>query len=36
MAKPLTILIGADTFPPDVNGAAKFTVRLAVGLVSRG
>lgn len=34
--KPLTILIGADTFPPDVNGAAKFTVRLAVGLVSRG
>ncbi len=32
----LTILIGADTFPPDVNGAAKFTVRLAVGLVSRG
>ncbi|MEY4397391.1 MAG: hypothetical protein RLZZ40_1147 [Actinomycetota bacterium] len=36
MVKPLTILIGADTFPPDVNGAAKFTVRLAVGLVSRG
>lgn len=34
--KPLTVLIGADTFPPDVNGAAKFTVRLAVGLVSRG
>lgn len=34
--KPLTILIGADTFPPDVNGAAKFAVRLAVGLVSRG
>ena len=34
--RPLTILIGADTFPPDVNGAAKFTVRLAVGLVARG
>lgn len=34
--KPLTILVGADTFPPDVNGAAKFTVRLAVGLAGRG
>jgi glycosyltransferase involved in cell wall biosynthesis len=34
--KPMTILIGADTFPPDVNGAAKFTVRLVVGLISRG
>jgi glycosyltransferase involved in cell wall biosynthesis len=32
----LTILIGADTFPPDVNGAAKFAERLAVGLVGRG
>ncbi len=32
----LTILIGADTFPPDVNGAAKFADRLAVGLVGRG
>lgn len=32
----MTVLIGADTFPPDVNGAAKFTVRLAVGLASRG
>ena len=28
--------MGADTFPPDVNGAAKFTVRLVVGLISRG
>ena len=37
MAKQkMTVLIAADTFPPDVNGAAKFTVRLAVGLVSRG
>ena len=34
--KPLTILIGADTFPPDVNGAAKFAERLAIGLVGRG
>ncbi len=34
--KRLTILIGADTFPPDVNGAAKFAERLAVGLVGRG
>lgn len=31
----LTILIGADTFPPDVNGAAKFAERLAVGLLGR-
>jgi glycosyltransferase involved in cell wall biosynthesis len=36
VAKKLTILIGADTFPPDVNGAAKFAERLAVGLVGRG
>jgi glycosyltransferase involved in cell wall biosynthesis len=34
--KRLTILIGADTFPPDVNGAAKFAERLAVGFVGRG
>jgi len=34
--KPLRILIGADTFPPDVNGAAKFAERLAAGLVERG
>lgn len=32
----MTIVIGADTFPPDVNGAAKFTVRLAAGLAGRG
>lgn len=35
-SKKLTILIGADTFPPDVNGAAKFTVRLVTGLIDRG
>ncbi|MBX3092687.1 MAG: glycosyltransferase [Cryobacterium sp.] len=33
---PLRILIGADTFAPDVNGAASFTSRLAAGLVERG
>ncbi|WP_345184253.1 glycosyltransferase [Microbacterium panaciterrae] len=34
--RPLTIVIGADTFSPDVNGAARFTERLAAGLVQRG
>jgi len=34
--KPLTVLIGADTFAPDVNGAARFAERLAAGLVQRG
>lgn len=34
--KPLTVLIGCDTFPPDVNGAARFAERLAGGLVERG
>ncbi len=29
-------MIGADTFPPDVNGAARFAERLAAGLVERG
>lgn len=33
---PLRILIGADTFPPNVNGAANFASRLAAGLVERG
>lgn len=32
----LRILIGADTFPPDVNGAARFADRLARGLARRG
>jgi glycosyltransferase involved in cell wall biosynthesis len=32
----LRILLTADTFPPDVNGAANFCERLAVGLVERG
>jgi glycosyltransferase involved in cell wall biosynthesis len=30
------IVIGAETFPPDVNGAARFTYRLAAGLAGRG
>ena len=32
----LTVLIGCDTFGPNVNGAAKFAERLAAGLVGRG
>ncbi|WP_417216629.1 glycosyltransferase [Arthrobacter sp.] len=34
--KPLTILIAADTYPPDVNGAAVFSHRLATAMASRG
>ena len=34
--KPLRILIGAETYPPDVNGAARFAERLATGLARRG
>lgn len=34
--RPLRILIAGDTFPPDVNGAANFSERLAVGLAGRG
>ncbi len=30
------IVIGADTFSPDVNGAARFTGRLVDGLAARG
>nr|WP_255430266.1 glycosyltransferase [Streptomonospora sp. PA3] len=32
----MRVLIGSDTFPPDVNGAALFTSRLARGLAERG
>jgi glycosyltransferase involved in cell wall biosynthesis len=32
----LRILIGADTFPPNINGAANFAGRLAHGLAARG
>ena len=34
--RPLTVLIGTDTFLPHVNGAARFTERLAAGMVERG
>ncbi|TWF82484.1 glycosyltransferase involved in cell wall biosynthesis [Pseudonocardia hierapolitana] len=34
--KPLRIMIGAETYPPDVNGAARFAERLATGLAGRG
>ncbi|MDX6351859.1 MAG: hypothetical protein QOF84_6649 [Streptomyces sp.] len=30
------VVIGADTYPPDVNGAANFSQRLAEGLLGRG
>jgi glycosyltransferase involved in cell wall biosynthesis len=32
----MRIVIGCDTFPPDINGAARFAERLAAGLVLRG
>lgn len=35
-SKPLTIVIGCDTFPPDINGAARFAERLAGGLARHG
>ncbi|WP_150460684.1 glycosyltransferase [Nesterenkonia ebinurensis] len=34
--KPLTVLIAADTYPPDVNGAAVFGYRLAKHMTARG
>lgn len=34
--QPLRILIGGDTFPPDVNGSASFARQLAVGMTQRG
>ncbi|MGP3533715.1 glycosyltransferase [Microbacterium sp. RD1] len=33
---PLTIVMGCDTFAPDINGAARFAERLAAGLAERG
>ena len=33
---PLTILIAAETYPPNVNGAAQFGYRLAKGMTARG
>jgi len=32
----MKILIATDTYPPDVNGAARFTYRLATTLAKRG
>ncbi|MDO5627020.1 MAG: glycosyltransferase [Mobilicoccus sp.] len=32
----MKIMIGCDTYPTDVNGAARFAERLATGLVGRG
>lgn len=34
--RPLRVVIGCDTFAPDINGAARFAERLAAGLVQRG
>ena len=34
--RPLTVLIAADTYPPDINGAAQFGHRLAMGMRDRG
>lgn len=34
--RPLRVLMGADTFAPDINGAARFAERLAAGLSERG
>lgn len=34
--KPLKIVIAADTYPPDVNGAAVFCFRLATAMTERG
>ena len=36
MGRLVKILLGSDTYPPDINGAARFTERLADGLVGRG
>lgn len=35
-AKPLTVLIAADTYPPHINGAAQFGYRLAKAMTARG
>ncbi|MBO0811279.1 MAG: glycosyltransferase [Microlunatus sp.] len=32
----MRIMIGADTYPPDINGSANFSQRLARGLAARG
>jgi glycosyltransferase involved in cell wall biosynthesis len=32
----MRVVIGCDTFPPDINGASRFAERLAAGLVRAG
>ena len=34
--RPLTIIIGADTFAPELNGSATFSASLAGGMAGRG
>ncbi|TPW70824.1 glycosyltransferase [Schumannella sp. 10F1B-5-1] len=34
--RPLRVIVGADTFPPDINGSATFARQLAAGLKRRG
>jgi glycosyltransferase involved in cell wall biosynthesis len=34
--KAMRVVIGCDTFPPDINGASRFAERLASGLVRAG
>ncbi|GAA1350789.1 glycosyltransferase [Falsarthrobacter nasiphocae] len=34
--RPLRILIAAETYPPNINGAAQFCYRLAKGMTARG
>ncbi len=34
--RPMRVVIGCDTFPPDINGASRFAERLASGLVRAG
>ncbi|MFM5904126.1 MAG: glycosyltransferase [Microbacteriaceae bacterium] len=36
LERPLVVVIACDTFPPDVNGAARFAERLSGGLQRRG
>lgn len=36
MDQAKTILIGAETYPPDINGAAQFGHRLATSMLKRG
>ncbi|MDM4761871.1 glycosyltransferase [Galbitalea sp. SE-J8] len=36
VARPLRIVIGADTFPPEINGSARFSSVLAGQLARRG